>query len=295
MRVDACALDLISPEYSPATSVPCSICDAYVRLNMMFGDTIRLQESLAAAMRGPRAPGSSRRVVVFAMSTPCLASTGYAVDADKEVSSGSSLIDAAQEAEVDHVVYSSVCGCDKESAPSYHKSKFKIEERLKKSGLSYSILRPVSFLEIWARLSQFSNKSISGLVKGDVKQQWVALEDVGACAALALQHEKYKGRTIDLCGDELSGNDMAKVLTKLRAGSTGELIGYKCAWVMRLVIMFFAGSIYQERVAFQEKGGFEADKTSIRAFSDGYPEEFKRKGAMDFEKFLVRYCVKSFL
>ena len=137
--------------------------------------------------------------------------------------------------------------------------------------------------------SQFSNKSISGLTKGDVKQQWVALDDVGACAALALQHAKYKGRTIDLCGDELTGNDMAKTLTKLRAGSTGEVIVYKCAWFMRLFMLCLAGSIYQEKVEFQEKGGFAADRTGLRDFTDDYPEDFKRKGPMDFEKFLVRY------
>ena len=32
-----------------------------------------------------------------------------------------------------------------------------------------------------------SNESISGLVKGDVTQQWIALDDVGAAAALALE------------------------------------------------------------------------------------------------------------
>ena len=95
--------------------------------------------------------------------------------------------DACTEAKVDHVVYSSVANCDCSGAPSYHQSKYKIEERLKRSGLSHTILRPVSFLEVWARLAQFSNVSISGLVKGHVKQQWVCLDDVGAAAALVLQ------------------------------------------------------------------------------------------------------------
>jgi uncharacterized protein YbjT (DUF2867 family) len=91
------------------------------------------------------------------------------------------------ETKVNHVVFSSIANCDRKGAPSYHRSKHRIEERLKKSGLSHTIIRPVSFLEIWARLSQFSNVSISGLVKGQIKQQWVALDDLGACAALALQ------------------------------------------------------------------------------------------------------------
>ena len=50
---------------------------------MVQGD-LEDRDSLAAAMRGPRPPGSTRRVVVFFISTPCLASGGYAVDAEKE-------------------------------------------------------------------------------------------------------------------------------------------------------------------------------------------------------------------
>ena len=36
----------------------------------------------------------------------------------------------------------------------------------------------MSFLEIWARLGQFSSVSISGMTKGSVRQAWVALDDV---------------------------------------------------------------------------------------------------------------------
>lgn len=131
---------------------------------------------------------------------------------------------------MDHVVFSSVANCDRKGAPAYHRSKHTIEQKLKKSSLSYSILRPVSFLEIWARLSQFSCFSISGMTKGSVQQEWVALDDLGACAALALQDIKYKGQTLDLCGDKVSGDEMAATLTKLRASTTAENITYKCAW-----------------------------------------------------------------
>jgi nucleoside-diphosphate-sugar epimerase len=123
-------------------------------VTMLQGD-FEDKESLAAAMRGPRAPGSKRRVLVFAMTTPCLASSGYAVDADKEILCGYAMIEACRETKVDHVVFSSVANCDRADAPSYHQSKHKVEEKLKKSGLPYTILRPVSFLEIWARLAQF--------------------------------------------------------------------------------------------------------------------------------------------
>mmetsp|Transcript_98951 Transcript_98951/g.159544 ORF Transcript_98951/g.159544 Transcript_98951/m.159544 type:complete len:382 (+) Transcript_98951:117-1262(+) len=257
-------------------------------LKMLSGD-LEDKESLIAAMRGPRVPGSKRKVNVFFMSTPCLHSTGYAVDADREVLTGCSLIDAAKEAGIDHMVFSSVANCDRTGAPSYHASKHHIELKLKKSALPYTILRPVSFLEIWARLGQFSSVSISGMTKGSVRQAWVALDDVGACAALALQHNKYKHQTLDLCSDQLSGDQMAAALTQLRAATTGEKIVYKCAWFMRLFMMLFAKSIYEEKVAFQEEGGFSADCSTLQTMADTYPPEFKRHGPLTFEKFLIRY------
>ena len=219
-------------------------------ITMVQGD-LEDRDSLAAAMRGPRPPGSTRRVVVFFISTPCLASGGYAVDAEKEAFAGCALVDAAVETKVDHLVFSSVANCDRKGAPSYHRSKHRIEEKVKKSGISFTILRPVSFFEVWARLSQFSVVSISGLVKRDVKQQWVALDDVGATGALALvDASKFAGRTLDLVGEECTGDDMAAALTKLRATSSGEKIVYKCAWFMRLFMMYFVRSIYE--VAFSD-------------------------------------------
>eukprot|EP00961_Rhodomonas_salina_P222362 3007040-Rhodomonas_salina.2 len=100
------------------------------------------------------------------------------------------MIDAAKEAAVKHVVFSSVAACalhcldrddflllvrtqnacshtlmslanagDKEFAPGYLQSKKTIEDHLKESGLSWTILRPVAFLEIWARSLSFPHSS----------------------------------------------------------------------------------------------------------------------------------------
>ena len=60
---------------------------------------------------------------------------------------------------------------------------------------------------------------------------------------------------------------------------------------MRIFVAWFASMIHEEKVKFQESGGFKADRKAIKMLADDYPEEFKRtfKGPMDFERFLVRY------
>jgi hypothetical protein len=82
---------------------------------------------------------------------------------------------------------------------------------------------------------------------------------------------------------------MAQSLTALRAKSSGESIRYRCAGLMRVFMMLFVKAIYEEKIAFQERGGFKADKQPLKGFADSYPEGFKRKGVMTFDKFLLRY------
>jgi len=178
---------------------------------LVQGD-LEQKDSLLQAFKAPGKP-----VRAFCMSTPCMAATGFVANAEAEIEAGKQMIDAAKEAGVKHVVFSSVAACDADHAPAHLKSKRRIEEHLQASGLSWTILRPVAFLEIWARLHPPCQGALSGLVKGPVKQRWVSLEDVGAAAACALAApEQYAAQTVGLAGDELSGDEMAAQLGALR-------------------------------------------------------------------------------
>ena len=86
---------------------------------------------------------------------------------------------------------------------------------------------------------------------------------------------------------------MAETLTKLREKDGGEKIGYKCAWFMRLFMMYFVRSIFEEKVQFQEEGGFAADRKALASLSEVYPDAFKRKGVITFERFLDRWRWRS--
>ena len=72
---------------------------------------------------------------VFLMSTPSLASQGYLISPDHEVAASTGIIDAAVASGIRHIVFSSVASCERESAPSHHRSKKQIEDHLTKSGI----------------------------------------------------------------------------------------------------------------------------------------------------------------
>jgi len=248
---------------------------------LMIRADLEDKQSLKAAFRKI----DNKPVSVFAMSTPSLASKSYATNAEAEVAAGLALIEAAKEAEVAHLVFSSVCSCDKDHAPAYFKSKLQIEEALKQSGLRYTILRPTTFIEIWERVHGICRGKVPGMVKGDVRQQWVSLKDMGAVAALVLLNpDQYVGKTIDLVGDIASGEDIAKTMSKIRGG---EPFSYSIALFTRIVMYYLASMVYEERVTFQNDGGFSGDTKPLKEIADKFPDEFKRKGPLTYERFLL--------
>lgn len=68
-----------------------------------------------------------------------------------EIQQGVAVIEAARRQGVSHFVYSSVGGADEETGIPHFESKIKIEAHLLSSGLQYTIVRPVFFMENWYR------------------------------------------------------------------------------------------------------------------------------------------------
>jgi uncharacterized protein YbjT (DUF2867 family) len=100
------------------------------------------------------------------------------------------LIDAAKRAGVGHFVYTSGSGPSPTHPIDFFRTKYKIEEYLKASGLSYTILRPPAFMEWHAHI--FNGKGIlekgktTLLGKGTKPRNFMAVRDVAQFAVIAL-------------------------------------------------------------------------------------------------------------
>ena len=104
------------------------------------------------------------------------------------------LIDAAKEAGVRHFVYVSVQMASETNPVDFCRTKFKIEEYLKASGLSYTILRPPAFME-W-HVHNLLGAAILAIGKGTVYGagnnpiNFMAGKDVARFAVLALTDKR---------------------------------------------------------------------------------------------------------
>jgi uncharacterized protein YbjT (DUF2867 family) len=147
---------------------------------------------------------------VFAMTTP-----GYELRVDLEVTHGHAIADAAAAASVPHVVYSSVGGAERHTGIPHFDSKRDIEESLAARGLSTTFVRPVFFMDNFAQFITPTMEDGTLLVRlplpAGIPLQMITAEDVGAvAAAAALDPDRVAGGSIEIAGDELTGEQIAE-------------------------------------------------------------------------------------
>ena len=137
---------------------------------------------------------------------------------EEEIKQGKQMIDAAREGKVKHLVFMTCSGIEIVPEQCKHiTGKGKIEEYLKESGISYTILRPVAFFENfddnanWNPLKKGGVKFLS-----DAKIKFCSTYDIGRAAAVIFNNnEAWKGKTLDVASWEGTMHEVSQVNTFL--------------------------------------------------------------------------------
>lgn len=139
--------------------------------------------------------------------------TGY----DREVQQGKTVADAAKAVGVEHFVYSSVGSTYRDTGIPHFDSKWEVENYARASDLPYTILRPVFFMQNWEGMREMVlGGTLAQPLDPDKPFQQVAVEDVGAFAAIAFEHpDEWIGREVDLAGDEQTMPEIAKTFGRV--------------------------------------------------------------------------------
>jgi uncharacterized protein YbjT (DUF2867 family) len=182
--------------------------------------------------------------------------TGY----DREIRQGVMLADAAQAADVAHFVYSSVGSAYRETGIPHFDSKWEIEEHVRGLGLPYTILRPVFFMQNWEIMrAPILDGTLPQPLDPDKPFQQVAVEDVGAFAAIAFEHpDEWIGREVDLAGDDQTMPEVAETFGRV----TGrDIVYYQVPWDQFEEQM---GEEYAVMYRWFNDVGYEADIDALR-------------------------------
>lgn len=134
-----------------------------------------------------------------------------------EVEHGTNLAEVAADVGVEHFVFSSVGGAERDTGIPHFDSKYEVEERIRDLGLPATIIRPVFFMQNFeGRREDITDGTLALPLVEDVSVQIVNVDDIGGLAAEALANpDEYKGRAIELAGDEGTLEEMARVFTEV--------------------------------------------------------------------------------
>src|SRR5713101_4936288 len=191
----------------------------------------------------------------------------WAVGAKREVQQGKNLADAAKKSGVEHFVFSSVGGAERNSGIDHWESKWEIEKHIRKLGLPATMIRPVAFMENYY-IDQVEIGILKGKlmdpIRGDKPYQTIATDDIGAFAALAFERpQEFVGMELEIAGSELTNLEAAQVF--------GRVMGRRVKFrkLPMPIVRLFLGKEFYEMFRWFNEAGYKADIVELRR---RYPE-----------------------
>ncbi len=140
----------------------------------------------------------------------------HAAGVEGEIRQGINTADAARRSDIRQFVYCSVASADQKTGIPHFDSKFRIEEHIRGTGMHFTVVRPVFFMENWLSMRQMIDGGTLALpLSPDTRLQMVAVEDIGRVVATAFEYPgRWQDRVFELAGDELSMSELAEVFTR---------------------------------------------------------------------------------
>ena len=195
-------------------------------------------------------------------------STPFESGATTETREGINIVRAASAAGVgvSHLVYSSVAGADRATGIPHFDSKFEVEKAIRQSGVPFTIVAPVFFMENF-----LADWLAAGIAKGSIamalpatrRLQQIAVADIAQFTALVIERrESFLGKRIDIASDELTVATAAAAISE----ASGRHVEYTALpidavrqWNDDLARMF----------EWFDRVGYDADVVGLRGL---YPE-----------------------
>lgn len=191
----------------------------------------------------------------------------WSVGAKREVQQGKNLADAAKKAGVQHFVYSSVGGAERNTGIPHWESKWEVEKHIRQLALPATIFRPAAFMEMYnvleVEVGLLKGKLVDAL-RGDKPYQTIATDDIGAFVALAFERPKeFIGLELEIASSELTNLDAAKVFSRVLARPV------RFSKLPLPIVRLFMSKEFYKMFRWFNEAGFKADIAALRR---SYPE-----------------------
>jgi len=180
-----------------------------LNIEVMRGD-LKDRSSLDAACEGTSAVISTASSTLSRQAGDSI----HSVDLEGQLN----LINAAQATNVSQFVLISFPQAEVEFP--LQAAKRKVEEHLKASGLTYTILQPTFFMEIWLSPAlgfDVANAQVQIYGSGENRMSWISYKDVAKFAVMSLDNAEARNAEIKLGGPEaLSPLEVVRLFEELK-------------------------------------------------------------------------------
>jgi uncharacterized protein YbjT (DUF2867 family) len=197
---------------------------------------------------------------IFAMSTP------FESGATTETREGINIVRAASSAGVTHLVYTSVAGADRATGIPHFDSKFEVETEIRRSGVPFTIVAPVFFMENFVAdwlAAGIARGAIAMALPATRRLQQIAVADIAQFTALVIERrDSFLGKRIDIASDELT---LATAAAAISAAS-GRHIEYTG---LPIDAVREQNEDLARMFAWFDRVGYDADVVGLRSL---YPE-----------------------
>ena len=170
---------------------------------------------------------------------------------------GNTLLELVSKSHLEHIVYSSVGGAERYDKVDHFRDKKAIEDKLKATGIAYTILRPAGYMDEFAHPK--SIRFIVGLMRLYLSKQsrfqLIAVQDIGRFVAIAFSDpEQFKNRELEIAGDELTLELMLEKIAKvnninIRPFKLPGFIKWLLPGVMTRMCEFYAADGWQADIS----------------------------------------------
>ncbi|MCR6466153.1 SDR family oxidoreductase [Bacillus paranthracis] len=196
------------------------------------------------------------------------------------------VIDAAKELGINHVVFLSLLGVEKNPIVPHSK----IEKIIKDSGIPYTFLRPSFFMQnlLSQHGDELRNEKIIEVPAGNGKTSFIDVRDIGEVVAKVLIEDGHKFKAYDLTGSEaLTYYEVAETISK----ETKENIIYTNPSILKFrkrmmqkglkndFIMVMIGIYTTARLGLAKKGTLDLEQllerkpTTLKQFVHDYKDQ----------------------
>ncbi|MFD8494672.1 NmrA/HSCARG family protein [Amycolatopsis sp. NPDC059657] len=183
--------------------------------------------------------------------------------ADHERAMGVNAVAELAAAGVGHVVHSSVASANRGTGIPHFEGKYRIEQALEASGVPYTIIAPVFFMDNpRPSMARSGGRVLAAPIAESTVLQQIAVADIAKFAGLVLADPaRFAGQRIEIAGDRLTGHEQAAAFS--------EALGFPVRYQPIPADPAMFGPDLTAMFTWFDAGGYSVD---IEALHAAYPE-----------------------